>query len=329
MQRLLYYPLVNPPGPIIWQGLLYWDGIASIVPWDGDYLQPLLRELHDTPFYKALDADNLKLRDGPRYDAMLRELEAIVGEVPGEDLEPGSGPLRAGNRLYYGKVPLSLQEDLIASGAAQPAGPAMRVNPRLLLAILAVTAKHLAEAYADDATTYLPHTDRPKAHRIAFGPLARAGDSRLCWQVEVGAVLPVPASNTPLEKVLKFRDDYETERTRLRMALYRLFKELEGIGGRYDLQAALRQEIADAVRDMEAALTGRKLVWTKPGLCALVAFGAAATAPYVDAEMSSLLYVTSGIAINLATSVTRSRVPGEFAYLHHLVKTFPTAAPNG
>jgi hypothetical protein len=96
MQRFLYYPMVNPPGPIVWQGLLYWDGIASIVPWDRDYFQPLLRELHDTPFYKALDADNLKLRGGPRYDAMLREPEAIVEEVPGEDLEPGPGPLRAG-----------------------------------------------------------------------------------------------------------------------------------------------------------------------------------------------------------------------------------------
>src|SRR6266498_3270070 len=61
MQRLLYYPLVNPPTPIVWQGLLYWDGIASIVPWEGDYLQPLLRELHDTPLYEALEADNLSL----------------------------------------------------------------------------------------------------------------------------------------------------------------------------------------------------------------------------------------------------------------------------
>jgi len=270
-----------------------------------------------------------------RYDAMLSELEAIVGEIPGEELEPEPGPLRAGNRLYYGKLPLSFQEDLIAIGAAQPAGSAMRVNPWLLLVILAVTAKHLAQAYADDATTYLPHTDRPKPHRIAFGPLARAGDSRRCWQAEVGAVLPVPASNTPLEKVLKFRDDYKDERTRLRVALHRLFKELEGIGDPHDLQATIRQEIAEAVRDMEAALTSQKLVWIKRGLYALVAFGAAATAPHVGAvpevggEMGPLLYVTSGIAINLATNVTRSRVPGEFAYLHDLAKTFPDSAPMG
>ena len=63
--------------------------------------------------------------------------------MSGADLEPELGPLRASNRLYYGKLPTSLQEHLIAIGAAQPAGPAMRVNPRLPLAILAVTAEHL------------------------------------------------------------------------------------------------------------------------------------------------------------------------------------------
>jgi Family of unknown function (DUF6236) len=150
--------------------------------------------------------------------------------------------------LYYGKLPTSLQEDRIAIGAAQPAGPAMRVNPRLLLAILAVTAEHLARAYAEDATTYLPHTDRPMANRMAVGPRAEAGGRRRCWQVEVGPVLPVPASDTPLVKVLHFRDDYQDERTRLRMALHRLFKELEGVGGPGEVAAAVRLEIADALR---------------------------------------------------------------------------------
>src|SRR6266508_27464 len=123
MQRLLYYPLVNPPPPIVWQGLLYWDGIASITPHEGDYFQPLLRELCDTPLYDPLDTDSFKLWDRHRYDAMLRELESVVGEIPGEDLEPEPGPLHGDNRLYYGKLPASLQEDLIAIGAAQPAGP--------------------------------------------------------------------------------------------------------------------------------------------------------------------------------------------------------------
>jgi len=138
-----------------------------------------------------------------------------------------------------------------------------------------------------------------------------------------------------LEKVLKFRDDYQDERIRLRMALHRLFKELEGIGGPDDVAAAIRLEIADAVRDMEAALAGRKLAWVKRGLWALVGFSAAAVVPSaaavptVGAGLGALLSVTSEIAVTFAMSVTRSRVSGEFAYLHDLGKAFPGVAPAG
>jgi hypothetical protein len=84
--------------------------------------------------------------------------------------------------------------------------------------------------------------------------LARFPSTTACvGQVEVGPVLPVPASDTPLERVLRFRDDYQDERTRLRMALHRLFEELEGVGGPDEVPAAGRLEIADALRDMEAA----------------------------------------------------------------------------
>jgi Family of unknown function (DUF6236) len=324
MQRLLYYPMVNPPTPVIWQGLLYWDGIASITPPSDDYYKPLLRDLSSTPLYQPLFAD--KLGSDRYYKQMVRELQAVLGEMPGEDLEPEPGPLDGTNRLYYGKLPKVIQDDLIEIGAAQDVGPALQVNPRLLLAILAVAAKYLAQAYADDTTTYLPHTDQSRAHRIAFDPLVGAGGGQRCWQLEVGAALPVPAPDTSLEEVLRFRDDYEDERARLRVALYRLFKELEDIGNPADLQAAVALEITDAVRDLEAALRGRRLVWIKRGLYALVGLGAAAGAAHVS-EVSVPAMVGSGIAINLATSQTRNQVPGQFAYLHHLHKTFPSATP--
>jgi len=98
--------------------------------------------------------------------------------------------------------------------------------------------------------------------------------------------------------------------------------------------AAVRLEIADAVRDMEAALAGRKLVWVKRGLWAR-RLSAAAVAPYagavptVGAGWGPLLSVTSGIAVTLGRSVTRSRAPGKFAYLHHLGKAFPDVGPVG
>jgi hypothetical protein len=38
------------------------------------------------------------------------------------------------------------------------------VNPSVLLATLPVTAEHVARAYADEATAYLPHTDQPRTY---------------------------------------------------------------------------------------------------------------------------------------------------------------------
>ena len=98
------------------------------------------------------------------------------------------------------------------------------------------------------------------------------------------------------------------------------------------MAAAVRLEIAEALRDMEAALRGRKLVWVKRGLWVLVGAAAAAAAPYAGAlpmvgeELGVVASVASVIAITLATNVTRSRVRGEFAYLHDLGRVFPEAA---
>ncbi len=70
-----------------------------------------------------------------------------------------------------------------------------------------------------------------------------------------------------------------------------------------EVAATVRLEIADAVRDMEAALAGRELVRVKRGLWARVGFSAAAAvAPYagavptVGAGWGPLLSMTSGIA---------------------------------
>jgi hypothetical protein len=164
------------------------------------------------------------------------------------------------------------------------------------------------------------------SHRLR--PLAQPGGSQRGWQVELGPLLPVPASDTPLQKVLKFRDDYQAERTRLRVALHRLLRELQDIDDPDLARAAVKQEIAEAAGDLEAALRGRRLAWVKHGLWGLVAFGSAAAATNVGPEINWLPMVISGVAINLATSLTRNRVPGEFAYLHDLRKTFPSAAPS-
>ena len=33
--KMMYYPFVHPPRPVLWQALLYWDELTSISPEDG------------------------------------------------------------------------------------------------------------------------------------------------------------------------------------------------------------------------------------------------------------------------------------------------------
>jgi hypothetical protein len=30
---MLYYPLIKPPREVLWHALLYWDRLATVVPW--------------------------------------------------------------------------------------------------------------------------------------------------------------------------------------------------------------------------------------------------------------------------------------------------------
>lgn len=58
MGVLLYYPTVNPPTEIVHQALLYWDGLASVVPRDPRVYQTVaseeLRRLEGQGLYRPL-----------------------------------------------------------------------------------------------------------------------------------------------------------------------------------------------------------------------------------------------------------------------------------
>jgi hypothetical protein len=75
MGVLLYYPTVNPPTEVVHQALLYWDGIASVVPRDPRVYEALvgteLRRLEERELYRPLAFTSETLRVlsvyGPAY----------------------------------------------------------------------------------------------------------------------------------------------------------------------------------------------------------------------------------------------------------------------
>ena len=45
--KMMYYPFVHPPRPVLWQALLYWDSLTSISPESGYQFGPELEALRD------------------------------------------------------------------------------------------------------------------------------------------------------------------------------------------------------------------------------------------------------------------------------------------
>jgi len=56
--KMMYYPFVDPPQPVLWQALLYWDELTSICPEAGYQLRHDLMVL--TKGSRAVPADSCR-----------------------------------------------------------------------------------------------------------------------------------------------------------------------------------------------------------------------------------------------------------------------------
>jgi hypothetical protein len=141
--KMMYYPFVHPPRPVLWQALLYWDELTSITPEDGYQFRHDLVVLRDLGLYQPTHADDLPARARAN---LVSDLRQVVEELPGEDLVPIPGPLGPDNRVYWGKLPYEAEHDLVEIGALVPQEDMLRASPVLLSRLMVVLAKHLAAA---------------------------------------------------------------------------------------------------------------------------------------------------------------------------------------
>lgn len=322
----MYYPFVHPPRPVLWQALLYWDNLTSIAPVEGYQYQfgPELTALEDLGLYRAAHADDLPSR---ALANLVRDLRRVVEELPGEDLVPVPGPLDASNRVYWGKLPLTIQDELVGIGALAREDDGMfRVSPVLLSQLMIVLAKHLAGA----SRGVIPFTDSIPAHKVAFAPLGPDLSLRqaLAWQMDIGGLLPIPGPNTPLKKVLKFRAAHSDELEELTREVRQLLEAASDPTGQAD-PVAVQKKIKKAVGQVEKAGHGDNITWVKRSLLVLGAIGAAAASTYLLPGAAWLLNTLAGLGTGVSTVVTRPGVSTEFAYLQRLQVAFPDATwPN-
>lgn len=323
--KMMYYPFVHPPRAVLWQALLYWDELTSITPEDGYEIGPELEVLRDRGLYRPTHADDLPWA---AHAALVGELRQVVEEVSGKDLVPVPGPLEAHNRLYWGKLPEEVQNELLAIGALAPQGHMLHVSPVLLSRLMVVLAKHLAAA----TQGMIPFTESASACHVAFKPLGQTNlPTRYCWQMQIGELLPVPADDTPLEKVLQFREACTSEREELARAVRKLLLELsvpnpdsgsDPEQTREAVEIAV-QRIKKAVQKLEKARHSGGIVWLKRGLLVLGGLGAASAAAFVPPMAAGALTAVSALGIGVAPIVTRTGVTTDFTYLQQLQSIFP------
>lgn len=181
---MMYYPFVHPPRPVLWQALLYWDELTSISPEDGYRFGRDLMELRDLGLYRPSHADDLPQK---ARAALISDLFQVVERTPGEALVPVPGPLAPDNRLYWGKLPYMVEQDLIELGALIPQDGMLRASPTLLAQLMIVLAKHLAAATGNYSVYRIARrqsdclrTDRTRSRPSALlanadrSPIARA-----------------------------------------------------------------------------------------------------------------------------------------------------------
>jgi hypothetical protein len=262
--KMMYYPFVHPPRPVLWQALLYWDALTSISPVYGYQFGRDLEALRDRGLYQPAHADDLPAR---ARAALVNDLCQVVMELPGADLVPVPGPLGPDNRVYWGKLPYQVEHDLLSIGALVPDDGMLRASPVLLSRLMVVLAKHLAAA----TRGVIPFTDSPSAQQVAFTPLGPDLSLRRSWQLQIGGFLPIPAPNTPLTRVLDFREAYSDEREELARAVLKLLlsvqqpiSEAESALGRDEIGKAV-QQIRKAVQRLEKAGHSNKISnWSGP-----------------------------------------------------------------
>ncbi|WP_328692220.1 DUF6236 family protein [Streptomyces caniferus] len=331
MGVLLYYPTVNPPTEIIHQALLYWDGIASVVPRDPRVYETVaseeLRRLEERELYRplAFTGDSLDaLHDpdssvspwlaGQASSFLAQELRRIAARA---DQPPPTSPPEA--VIYTSKTTYWLERLLVELGLASGGVlGALAVSKEVQTLIIGVLARELA---VNPEIALFPYTDSEDAFRNALRPTSPIRS--VAWEVELGRLLPVPALGTPTNDVLAFRERYADERLRLMRALHQMLGDLRrDYEHPADVFAQLRVELSQAVDDFQSARRGSRIAWVHRSVTASVAVAAAAGGALLLPNVGWLLGTISGYALNVATReirpLIRARTHHDFSYLHRV-----------
>jgi hypothetical protein len=199
--RMLYYPLVTPPPDVLAQGILYWDAVGSMAPYEYQP-SPELMMLSAEGLFEMIQPNYLP---GRRVDDVAAEIEELLDRLSIEQLAIPEGPLTGYTRLYRGKLPERIEVQLVDYGVLKDEQDVFRASGELLAPILATLARAIAdEARGNSASDrWVCHTNFAQAYLAAYS----AGDHTQndpAWRLNLGELFPSPTPDTNLADLVKF-----------------------------------------------------------------------------------------------------------------------------
>ncbi|MBQ0905781.1 hypothetical protein [Micromonospora sp. U21] len=332
MAGMLYYPFANAPAAVLHQAVLYWDDLATVVApgWERR-LSARMREMQDAGLYRPLEAN---MAFGPyELSEIEGELDHALKQVPPDDLIPPVSPPDAEfSTLHVDKLHESVVAELLARRLVYPhphSSSRLVAAPALLHLVVSLIAGRIAfdsnrRSGCIGPQGLRPHTNVHTAYRLSTEP-APGYDVTACWQVDVGALLPVPR-DVMISDLVAFRAKYDAERRHLMLTIDKLLHELKQAGRHpQDAFRLVERDLSSAVAELQAAARATKWGWVKRSLAVTVASGAGfgASVAIAQPELAAPLTVVSGLAVNIASSQSRRGVgrtalgqPADYTYLH-------------
>jgi len=337
MPGMLYYPNINPPRELIYEGILYWDTIATIVPADHQrLLGDQMRQVHEAGLYVPINANRVLSQSS--LEDVLYDFVGLLRTIPASELLPERAESgRGGCRLNVVKFPAELILELVERGLARldedftpgSFSQTLWVPPAVEVCLLSIVARRAAHFGAEVGCTsdhaLRPHTDQYRAHLAGHAitvasDLDRHENIAPCWEVEIGRLLPIPAGEVVLADVLRFRERYDGERRRLMQAIDRLIHELRvQYDHPQDVLRVVEAELTSSIIDLRAAIRSTKVGWVKRSAAISIAVGSGYGAITLGSPFSWLLGIAGGLAINVATNKIRTGGGrSAFSYLHRV-----------
>lgn len=342
MSQALYYPWIDVRDEAwLKTALLYWDSVRTIVPesMDAPYSTDTGRALQTAEFLVPLrvhsgmdeieeltgdvqtylrSAEGAELliagRGDRRGDIHVEKLPHELGRLA--DIHPEKLPIairhllhdhtgnsdRSGDWLRVDEKFANFYITLLASRLADRVG-ARLLTPLAAADKLAISAR--LDAHLNEVIPWGMHTRwRHWREYEAFGPRRRmprhlAPGMLAHLAIERIAVAP----DTPIDRLMKFREEHRDELTQFRTKVEELASSVEA-----DLSAeALRQrvsetytdEVVPAIANLKAALDGRRIKWLADGLLKVGFLSAGSSTMLAVAGLAVPTALLAGAGISL------------------------------